>query len=131
MHLVVRLDPTRLRQWHLRLVGRLAQRPATQVVVKWGAPAARLPRAVNALLAMERLINRLPAGGIAAPARTEDFAPYKPASPGAADLVLDLTEGPPAVGAPAWAVTFDGCRGEAAALAALAQGRTPVVAVID
>ena len=45
--------------------------------------------------------------------------------------MLDYTASVPRVGERTWQVTFDGVASEAAALGALVQGHTPVVAVID
>ena len=43
MKLTLRLDPNRLRHWHLRLAERLARRPDTQVSVAWHAAGEPLP----------------------------------------------------------------------------------------
>ena len=60
MRLIIRLDPNQLRQWHLRLVQRLAQRPLTRIAVEWGGAAAPLPRAAIVMAAIECLIYRVP-----------------------------------------------------------------------
>ena len=120
MKLTLRLDPNRLRRWHLRLAERLARRRDTQVGVEWGAGAEPLPGAVALLFSLERLIYGLPPGDemAAAPGELARFA----ASADAADLVLDFTNAPPRAGTRTWRVTFDG-GDEAAALAALADKR--------
>ncbi|HLN10302.1 MAG TPA: formyl transferase [Xanthobacteraceae bacterium] len=135
VRLTVRLSPTRLRQWHLRLLGRLAKRPGTIVTVVWASGGATLPSAVPLLFALERLIYRLADARISDAALPGDFAPFTTALPLAADLVIDLSATDPAAGEPAgdrtWRLTFDGVSDEAAAIGALAQGRTPVLGVVD
>lgn len=128
MKLTLRLDPNRLRRWHVRLAGRLARRPDTQVGVEWSAGAEPLPMAVRLLFALERLVYGLPPGDevAAAPDELERYA----ASAEAADLVLDFANAAPRAGMRTWRVTFDG-GDEAAALTALTQKRTPIVAVMD
>jgi hypothetical protein len=130
MKLVLRLDPTRLRRWHVDLAARIAQRADTQVSLEWSPSAAPLPSAVSLLLALERLIYRLPVNDLTATAGAQDFAKFE-AAPGQADLVLDLTAGEPQSGIKTWRVTFDGVADERAALAALTQWRTPVVQIVD
>jgi hypothetical protein len=130
MKLVLRLDPTRLRRWHLHLAERIALRPDTQVSVEWSPNAAPLPSAVSMLLATERLIYRLPADDITSAAPARDFAKFQTA-PGQADLVLDFTASEPGTGIKTWRLTFDGVADEKAALAALTQWRTPVVQIVD
>lgn len=125
MKLTLRLDPNRLRRWHVRLAERLARRAGTQLSVAWNRAGEPLPSAVALLFMLERLIYRLAAGD-EAEAAVEDFARY----PGVhgADRVLDFTDG---AAANAWRVTFDGIAGEAAALGALIQSGTPVVSIVD
>jgi hypothetical protein len=136
MLLALRLDPSRLRQWHRHVAERLAQRPDTTVVVEWGTAAPRPARAVELLLALERRIH----GGrtaATAPATAADFAAWtdSPLKTGVntLDVVVDLCGDGAAAPADArlLRLTFDGGGGEEAALAALIGGRTPVVAVIE
>lgn len=130
MNLVLRLDPARLRRWHVQLAERIAQRPDTRVSVAWCASAEPPPWAISGLLALERLIYRLPGDDIAAAARAKDFAKYQTTS-GAADLVLDFTASAPESEIKTWRLMFDGVADEKAALAALTQWRTPVVEIVD
>src|ERR1700722_1095866 len=91
MRLTIRLDPNRLRQWHLRLVQRLAQRPLTRAAVEWGAAAAPLPRTAAMMAAVECLVYRLPGRSPLAVAAREDFGRFFPAYDGAAaDVVSDF-----------------------------------------
>ena len=127
MKLTLRLDPNRLRRWHVRLAERLSRRTDTRVSVEWNTAGEPLPSAVGSLFVLERLIYRLPAGDEAA-ASVQDFARYAAADD--ADLVLDFTAGT-APDTRTWRVMFDGVADEAAALAALTQSRVPVVSIAD
>lgn len=132
MRLTVRLDPERLRQWHLRLVQRLARRPLTRIAVEWHPGAAPLPAAATFAAAAETLIYRRPMRNPFAPAAAADFAPFAPdAAGGAGEVILDLTNAPAQPGKPTWQLRFDGRAGEAAAVGALIRSRTPVVSVVD
>ena len=132
MRLTIRLDPGRLRQWHLRLIARLAARPATEVSVRFTAGGGALPSGVALLFALEKLIYRLPGKRTADPAEPADFA-HAAGSDAAepADLVIDLSGAEPPASGPTWRITFDGVASEAAAIGALVQSRMPVIAVVD
>jgi hypothetical protein len=127
MKLTLRLDPNRLRRWHVRLAERLARRADTQVSVVWHASGEPLPSAVEALFVLERLIYRLPPGDEAG-ATVQEFSRYAVAHD--ADRMLDFT-GSAAGGPATWRVRFDGAAGEAVALAALTHGRTPLVSIVN
>jgi hypothetical protein len=127
MKLTLRLDPNRLRRWHVRLAERLARRPDTAIAVEWHEDGEPFPSAVPLLLALERLVYGIPAGVTDAATRSQ-LAGYAPHD---ADLVLDFTGAAPRAGRPAWRIMFDGAADEAAALAALIEQRTPVVEVVD
>src|SRR5262249_48938027 len=103
MKVTLRLDPSRLRRWHVRLAERLARRAGTQVGIAWSAGAAPLPGTIELLMTLERLIYRLPPGDEAA-ASKGDLARF--VTDEAADLVIDFTGAPAA--ARSWAVSFDG-----------------------
>jgi len=122
MTLALRLDPNRLRQWHVRLAARLARRGPLRVEFGVGSP---LPASVALLLGLERIVHRIPTGDAAVASRSE-FAKF--AADGEVDLTIDFTGEPPR--GRSWRVTFDG--GDDAALpGALLNGRTPVVAISD
>ncbi len=132
MRLTIRLDPNRLRQWHLRLVQRLAQRPLTRVAVEWGGGAAPLPHAATVVAAIECLLYRLPGRSPFAVASPADFALFVPRDGGGPDdVVFDLCGGDPRPGERTWHLYFDGRRAEAAAIGALIRSRTPVVSIVD
>ncbi|MEA2880308.1 MAG: hypothetical protein QOF14_5504 [Hyphomicrobiales bacterium] len=133
MKLTLRLDPKRLRRWHVALADTLVRRPDTCVSIEWNSTGEPLPTAVALLFALERLVYGLPADDTtnATPA---DLARFSTPSE-APDVVLDFTTGVPHAGtydaARTWRITFDGVAGEAAALAALVHSRTPVVTISD
>jgi len=132
MKLTLRLDPKRLRRWHVALAETLARRPGARVSIEWNPGGEALPTAVTLLFALERLIYGLPADDTtsAAPADLVRFG----AASDAPNLVLDFTAGvPPGTrnAARTWRITFDGIADETGTLAALVHGRTPVVAIAD
>ena len=133
MRLTLRLDPQRLRRWHVALADTMASRPDTHVSIEWKAGAEPLPAAAALLFSLERLVYGLPADDTAT-ATSGDLARFGSA-PEAPDLVLDFSVGPGSAGtdhgARTWRVTFDGVADEAAALAALVHGHMPIVAVSD
>jgi hypothetical protein len=126
MRLTLRLDPNRLRRWHVRLAERLARRADTMVSVEWNAGGEPPPTAVALLFSLERLIYRLPSGSEEA-AAARDFSRYV-ATQSAPDLVLDFT-GSPRAGERTFLLTIDGVADEGAALAALVHARTPLVRI--
>ena len=133
MKLTLRLNPRRLRRWHLNLADTLAGRAGLRVCIEWNPDGELLPTAVTLLFALERLVYGLPADHTmsAAPA---DFARFSTA-PETPDLVLDLTAGGSQAAkndaARTWRITFNGVADESVALAALMHWGTPVVAVAD
>ena len=133
MKLTLRLDPKRLRRWHVDLADSLARRPGVRVCVEWNPIGESLPTAVALLFTLERLVYGLPADDTMSAARA-DFARFGAQSE-APDLVLDFTTAAPNANTndatQTWRVTFDGIADESAALAALAHSRTPVVAISD
>ncbi len=128
MRVELRLARSAGRRWHVDLARRLATSGATVTVALADAgppPAsARRPDGYRALLRTERLVHRArPA--LAAPCPDRAFGQW-PDGADAADLVLDL-DGAPAPGS--WALTFDGVPGTGGALAAVVDGRFPVLAL--
>ena len=128
MNLTLRLDPNRVRHWHVRLAERLARRPDTHVGIVWSAGVTPLPSAVGLLMTLERLIYGLPNDDMTRATTRADFARFVAVTD--PDLVLDFTGAAPDA-ARTWRITFDGAADEAAALAALTAYRTPVVAITD
>jgi hypothetical protein len=125
------LAPSRLQQWHLRVVDRLAARPGTVVTVAWASGATALPPALAALLAFEKLIYGLPGRHASDKAEPADLARFVSVGDAPADLVIDLSSVETTAERPTWRLTFDGIADQAAGIGALVQGRMPVLAVVD
>src|ERR1043166_6174328 len=121
MKLILRLDPNRLRRWHVALADTLERRAGTSVSVQWNASGEPMPAAVPLLFALERLVYGLPADDTAN-ATAGDFAKFGAPSE-TPDLILDLTAAAPNAdaikSARTWRLTFDGVTDETGALAAL------------
>ena len=112
MKLTLRLDPLRLRRWHIALAEILARRAGMHLSIEWNRTGEPLPAAVALLFALERLVYGLPADDTvgAAPADLGRFA----AASEAPDLVLDLTAGMGTKNtARTLLLTFDGMADEA------------------
>ena len=133
MKLILRLDPNRLRRWHVWLADILSRRPDTRVGIEWNPVGEPAPTSVALLFALERLIYGLPADD-ASTAAPSDLVRFD-AEPETPDLVLDFTAGVPDANANdstrTWRITFDGVADETGALAALVHGRMPIVAITD
>ena len=116
------------RRWHEDLVRRLRALPECSVEVRLQPDApSRDSRRLTRLLTLERLLHRLPSGGMAR-GRLTATATASGAERTAADVTLDLTSSPDAHH---WRVLSDGCPGEEAAVDALRSGRLPVITVVD
>ncbi|GAA1426497.1 hypothetical protein GCM10009616_01210 [Microlunatus lacustris] len=127
MQVEIRLADSPLRRWHLELVDRLASLPHVEAIVT-SSPGADVrrnrPGGIEAVFAVERLLH----------GRVQGLsAPVAPVPSGdrsrTPDVLLDLGAAP-ADDPAAWRLEFDGQPGEAAALAALRQGRPPLVRVV-
>ena len=81
-------------------------------------------------MALERLIYGGDADDVTAMATRQDFASFAAGQDGAS-ILIDFTAAAAPTGTPTWRVLFDGVADEAAAVAALARGRTPIVSIID
>lgn len=131
MRLILRLDPNRLRRWHVRLVDRLTRRADVDLGVQWAATGETLPSSLAVLFALERLVHRLPADGVAAELEASELTSFLDTQSAKPDLVLDFTSSNPRDGERTWHIAFDGVPSETAALAAIAEWRTPLVSIKD
>lgn len=130
MHLELCIDQRALRNWHLDLLRRLDRLPGFSVGIRWAPPAEPLPSCVATLFALERIVHRARSPGTELVEPTE-VARHVGEGGVEPDIVLDLAGSLPVAGRRRWQLTFDGHAGEAAAIAALLDGRTPQVAVMD
>lgn len=129
MRITLRLDGGPLRRWVLVLIDRIEALPGfTLSIDRPPPPPARL-RPEDLLLGAKALLARRRLDGWAG--LVTEGPPVGGAPPGA-DLVLDLRgEAPTTREAQTrhWRLTFEGRPGEGALLAALAAGRSPLVAL--
>jgi hypothetical protein len=131
MRVEIHIDQGAPRLWHLSLVEKLNKLPGVLVGISWTALAKPLPSCISLLFLLERMIHRLPAGGLADAVPRSAFLPYV-FEPGVKpDLVLDICGPVEMTPDKRWYLTFDGSCGEAAALGPLLLGHAPVIGIID
>lgn len=131
MRLRLRLDGRNLRRWHLRLAERAAALPGLSVEIDRRPGPGGLPENAGLLFRLEALVGRRPLDGLASPVAASALAAFPEASSGRPDLILDLcgdVEG--GRGARIWRLAFDGHPGEAALLASLLAGRSPLATLV-
>ena len=131
MRLTLRLDGSYVRNWHLQLVERLRALPGVTVAVALAAGGEPLHGGVEALFQLEALIHRLSRTGPAALLPRSALDPFLRSDLAEADLTIDLAGDATADNGRLWRLTFDGVTGEAALLAALLEGDTPLVAIVE
>jgi hypothetical protein len=127
----VRLSRASARQWHLRLLETLAGKTSVGVCVRWTETANRTSLGESLLFALERTVNRIPAGGPASAVAVSHFSRYSSDWTKTPDRVLDFCGPLERRPAPTWFVMFDGDFGETGALDALLAGRPPLVELVD
>eukprot|EP01037_Dinobryon_pediforme_P006295 gene6295-6367_t len=125
----VRLDPKRLRQWHLRLLNRIETEAGRKVSVSWGQSASTFPSSAELLFDFECIVHRAAKRGAMTMVDAKLFNRYL--SDESADLIIDLcgdmTRGRENI----WKLMFDGGCGEGAALNALVHGIPPYVEISE
>ena len=129
MQVSLRLDSDCLRAFHLMLLQRLAALAHVEVCVDARPAEGGIPRSAAALFQLETAIHGLPADGVAKRLPLSALAPYRTRPPASPDLVLDLCGDVRLEGTRVWRVTYDGAAGEAALLALILDGRTPVARI--
>jgi len=130
MNLTLRLDPCRLRRWHAQLAERLARRNGARVSVEFIDGGTPLPNSLELLLSLERLIYGIAVDDITLPAEPDALARFRHVD-GSTDCVIDFTNAAEKAAVPTLRILFDGIADEASAVAALLQGRTPFVTIVD
>ena len=99
--------------------------------MRWTEAANRISRGESLLFALERTINRIPAGGPASAVAASHFSRYMGNRTKTPDRVLDFCGPVEQRSTPTWFVMFDGDFGETGALDALLAGRPPLVGLVD
>lgn len=129
MRIELRVDPSRLRRWQLDLAARLEREGVGTVTGLRLGRSSPLPSCVELLLSLERLVHRLPA-----PRSSDRVDPsqavFDTGDP--ADWVIDFCSLEDA-GHNGRAIRplYDGVPDESALLAALLDGRVPMVEIAD
>ncbi|MER9655027.1 formyl transferase [Mesorhizobium sp. M0152] len=129
MQLNLRLDGECLRAFHLVLLQRLAELAHVEISVDARPAQGGIPRGAEALFQLERAIHGLPAKGLAERVPLSALAPYRTQPPASADLVLDLCGDVQREGARVWRIAYGGAAGEAALLALVLDGQTPLARI--
>ena len=120
----VRLDPAGLRRWHLWLLEELEEAGMEVCIAPVSAPG--LPPEARALLLLERVLY----GGCHAMDAVDGGALPRPSACGEPGAVIDLTGGKAATGEDGVLVPlYDGAPEEAAAMAAVLDGRAPFLEI--
>lgn len=130
----VRLNPRRLWRWHLWLIEALANRHG-RVFARFVPGGSPLPRSLCLLLALERLVYRLPgehACDLLEPCGFASYIPPQGASGAAPELILDFSGvGGPRETSRVLTTRYDGSTGEDALFAALLAGASPLLELSD
>ncbi|KRB23402.1 MULTISPECIES: hypothetical protein [Mesorhizobium] len=129
MRVSLRLDGERVRAFHLLLLRRLAELAPVEVSVDARPAGGGIPGSATALFQLETAIHGLPADGLAKRLPLSALAPYRTQPPASPDLVIDLCGDVHLEGTRVWRVTYDGAAGEAALLALILDGRTPIARI--
>lgn len=130
MRLVLRIDGSSVRRWHLQLLERLgaiAGMQASVVLSAAEAPGGDFER----LFRLEALIHGGATNGPAALLPATALAPFRAEAGFEADLMLDLSGGAEARDARHWRLIFDGVAGERALLNSLLAGRAPLAEILE
>ena len=129
MRISLRLDGDCVRAFHVLLAQRLAALADVELFVDARPASGGIPRSAEALFQLETAIHGLSHDGLAKRVPFSALAPYRAQPPASPDLVLDLCGDVQVEGTRVWHVTYDGASGEAALLALILAGRTPLARI--
>lgn len=129
MQVSLRLDSECVRAFHLTLLRRLAALPQIEVSADARPAGGGIPGSAAALFQLETVIHCLPADGLAKRVPLSALAPYRRQPAASPDLVIDLCGDVHLEATRVWRVTYDGDAGEAALLALILAGRTPMARI--
>lgn len=128
MRLVLRIDGSCVRRWHLQLLERLGAIAGLQASVALSTSEAS-SEGFDRLFKLEALLHGLATSGPAGLLPATALDTYRADGDARPDLVLDLGGGNATGAARHWRLTFDGVAGEAALLNSLLAGRTPMAEI--
>jgi len=128
MNIVLRLDASHLRRWHLALAERLARRAGARIGVRFVESDAAPLRMAERLFQIETWLFGLARGGTAERIARAAFDGFL--EQGEAYLILDLADAPARVEGRVWRVECDGVGLERGLVEALLAGRTPTLRVL-
>lgn len=131
MRVELGLNQRSLRRWQIEMARRLGEIPGLALGIRWSKPQGEdLPGCVETLLGLERVVHGVHAD-LTARAIPSDLSPFVGTGGIDPDIVIDISGGTPTAGRRRWRLTFDGAAGDAPIIAALLEGRAPVIAVSD
>ena len=128
MNIVLRLDASDLRRWHLALAERLARRAGARIGVRLVEGAVVPLKSAELLFQIETWLFGLGRGGGAERIGREKFDAFR--EQGEPYLILDLTDAAARVEGRVWRVECDGSGVERGLVEALLAGRTPTLRVL-
>jgi len=121
----LRLDPSNLRQWHLRLIERLERDAHRRVQISWGRSVSQFPSATGLLFEVEQIVHGIAHQGPMKLLERSRFEKYS-AEGAQADITIDLCGDMTARrDCTVWQLSFDGGCGEGSALNSLVHGIPP------
>lgn len=130
LRIEIRVDRQALRRWHLVLAEDLRRKvPGAEVRFRFGEHPPPFRPAIDALLALERLVSRTPPEPLFDLVRSEGVPP---GPEGSADVVIDCTgreDTAVAAAMPVLRASFDGAPTEDAMIGALLARRMPEIAI--
>ncbi|MER9952765.1 formyl transferase [Mesorhizobium sp. M0047] len=129
MQVSLRLDGDCVRAFHIALLERLAALDDVELSVDAKPAGGGIPRSAAALFQLETAIHGLSHDGLAKRVPFSALAPYRTQAPASPDLVVDLCGDVELDGVRVWRITYDRASGEAALLALILAGRTPLARI--
>jgi hypothetical protein len=128
MNIVLALDSSDLRRWHLALAEKLAKREGARIGVRFVETGAKPLGATDRLFQIETWLFGLGRGGGAERLPRDAFAAFR--EQGEAYLILDLADAPARIEGRVWRIECDGAGLERGLAEALLACRTPTVRVL-
>jgi hypothetical protein len=131
MKIALRVDREGLRRWHMRLAERIAGRDARWIVFQCVETGSHLKtRAIERLFQIETRLFGLGRDGASKRIGIDDLDRFGRRTCGDADLTIDISGAPLPPSDRVWRVECDGAPLEAGMLAAILDGRAPIIRVV-